>query len=278
MVSQNNAIFGKSYEKSRIVIFGAPFDGTTSYRPGARFGPGAIRGEFYGLESYSPEQDKDIRDVKTFDYGDLAFPFGNPAKTLGIIEKFVDSLIADGKLPFMLGGEHLVTLGAVRSLLKKHDSLCVIQFDAHADLMDEYIGEKLSHATVMRRIWELVGDKRLYQFGIRSGKRHEFEFAEEHTHIRKFDFEGVDKLADMLANTPVYLSVDLDVLDPSVLPGTGTPEPGGVSFRELLNALLELSPLNIVGCDINELSPAYDTSGVSTAVACKILREMLMII
>lgn len=269
---------GSDYEKSRIVVFGAPFDGTTSYRPGTRFAPKAIRNEFYGLEPYSPYQDKNLDDMDFFDYGDLDFSFGNVGKTLDQIEALAASLLDDGKIPFMIGGEHLVTLGAARALAKKYSSLSLIQMDAHADLEDEFAGEKLSHATVMRRMWELLGDGRLYQFGIRSGKKHEFEFAKEHSFMRKFDLDGLGAVAEKLKQEPVYLSVDLDVLDPSIFPGTGTPEPGGVSFKELLNGLLELTRLNIVGLDINELSPAYDPSGVSTVVACKVLRELLLLI
>jgi len=267
-----------SYEKSRIVLFGVPFDGTASYRPGARFAPQAIRSEFFGLEPYSPYQDKEMQDAAVFDAGDLDLPFGNAARVLDQIETFVDSLLTDEKLPFMVGGEHLVSLGAVRALMKKHHDLCVIQIDAHADLMDEYSGEKLSHATVMRRIWELLGDNRIYQLGIRSGKRHEFEFAKIHTQMQRFTLKGIDKVVGFLRSVPVYVSVDLDVLDTSVFPGTGTPEAGGVSFQDLLDALLKLTPLNIVGCDINELAPVYDQSGVSTAVACKVLREMVLLL
>jgi agmatinase len=272
--------FKGEYKNAKIALFGAPFDGTTSYRPGTRFAPAAIRGEFYGLELYSPYQDKNIQNVAVFDCGDLTLPFGNTSKVLEIIEEFTDSLNADGKIPFMLGGEHLVTLATVRSLYKKYNSLCIVQIDAHADLMDEYIGEKLSHATVMRRVWELLGDNRIYQIGIRSGKRYEFEFAQAHNYIQRFefDFSQLGKIADELKDIPVYLSVDLDVLDPSIFPGTGTPEAGGVSFNELLKAIIMLSPLNIVGCDLTELSPGYDPSGISTSVACKVLREMLLIL
>ena len=274
----NSGMFSHNYEDARIALFGAPFDGTASFRPGARFAPQAIRSEFFGLEPYSPYQDKVIADAAAFDCGDLELPFGNAARALSIIESFVESLLADEKLPFMLGGEHLVSLGAVRALLKKYPDMRVIQFDAHADLLDEYMGEKLSHAAVMRRIWELTGDGKIFQFGIRSGKRHEFEFAMQHTNMRKFDFMGLDLAVESLSAVPVYVSVDLDALDPSVLPGTGTPEAGGVAFQELLNAILQLSPLNIVGCDINELAPVYDPSGVSTAVACKVLREMALLV
>jgi len=163
-------------------------------------------------------------------------------------------------------------------LHKKHDDLTIIQLDAHADLMDAYMGEELSHAAVMRRVWELVGDGKIFQFGIRSGKKFEFEFAEKHNHIQRFDFKGLNAVVSALGDTPVYLTIDLDILDPSILPGTGTPEAGGVSFCDLLGAIMEFSSLNIVGCDVVELSPIYDHSGASTAVACKVLREMLLML
>jgi len=172
----------------------------------------------------------------------------------------------------------LVTLGTVRALVDEYPDLHVIHMDAHTDLRDHYLGEKLSHACVMKRLWEILGDKRIFQFGIRSGEKHEFEFAEKHLFIRKFDFSGLEELLPRLSGKPVYLSLDLDVLDPSVLGGTGTPEAGGVTFKELLGALLKMKDLVMVGADVCELAPHYDPSGVSTAVACKLLREILLLI
>lgn len=264
------------YQEAQLVIFGAPFDSTTSYRPGTRFASKTMRGESYGIETYSPYQDRDLTDIAVFDGGDLELPFGNTIRVLEEIEACAAQVVKDGKLPVMIGGEHLVTLGAVRAVLQKFPDLHVIQFDAHADLREDYLGEQLSHATVMRRIWDLTGDGRLFQFGIRSGEKAEFEFAKNHTLLNKFNFADLDKVIEQLSGKPVYFTLDLDVLDPSAFPGTGTPEAGGVSFSELLDAILQISKLNIVGCDINELSPVYDQSGVSTAAACKILREMLL--
>ncbi len=264
------------YSEAQLVIFGAPFDSTTSYRPGTRFASKTMRGESYGIETYSPYQDRDLTEIAVFDGGDLELPFGNTIRVLKEIEASAAQIVEDGKLPVMIGGEHLVTLGAVRAVLGKFPDLHVIQFDAHADLREDYLGEQLSHATVMRRIWDLTGDGRLYQFGIRSGEKTEFEFAKSHTVLNKFNFADLDKIVERLSGKPVYFTLDLDVLDPSAFPGTGTPEAGGVSFLELLDAILRISKLNIVGCDINELSPVYDQSGVSTAAACKILREMLL--
>ena len=209
----------KNYPESEIVVFGAPFDGTTSYRPGARFASSAIRSESYSIETYSPYQDKDLEDISVFDAGDLELPYGNPAKVLEKIEKFVLKILKRGKLPLMIGGEHLVSLGAVRAALKNYKNLHIIHFDAHSDLRDEYLGETLSHATVMRRCWELVGDHKIYQFGIRSGSREEISWGKTMSTCF-FNFDQLDDVVDSLKDKPVYFTIDLDVLDTSVFPGT----------------------------------------------------------
>lgn len=265
------------YDESQIVIFGAPFDGTTSYRPGTRFAAAAMRNESTGIETYSPYQDKDLEDYNIFDGGDLEFVFGNPAKNIAIIKEYVSGLLKDNKIPAMIGGEHLVTLGAVQAVAEKYNDLHIIHFDAHADLRDDYLGEKLSHATVLHRVWDIVGDNKIFQFGIRSGEKGEFEFAKNHTYMNKFDMKTLDEVIAKLKNKPVYITIDLDVLDSSVFPGTGTPEAGGITFKELINAIMLFQNLeNIVAFDINELSPMLDASGASTACACKVLREMLL--
>ena len=265
------------YDDAKIVLFGAGFDGTTSFRPGTRFAPAAIRNESFGIETYSPYQDKDMLDHSFFDSGDIELPFGSTSRAVADIAMRTDVILNDEKIPFMIGGEHLVTLGSVMAVKDRYEELYIVHFDAHADLRDDYLGQKLSHACVLRRCWELVGDGHIFQFGIRSGDRDEFIFAKEHTTMNKFDFNGLEETVEMLKGKNVYLTVDLDVLDPSIFPGTGTPEAGGVTFDQLRKALtLVCSSLNIVGCDVNELSPVYDQSGVSTAVACKIIREMLL--
>ncbi|NMC55653.1 MAG: agmatinase [Eubacteriaceae bacterium] len=262
--------------QSKIVLFGAPFDGTTSYRPGARFASAAIRAESYGIETYSPYLDKDLTDISVYDAGDIELPFGNTQRALDIIENFAEKITSANKMPLMLGGEHLVTLSSIKALAKKYPDMHIIHFDAHTDLRDDYLGEKLSHACVMRRCWELLGDSKIHQFGIRSGDKDEFYWAETHVNMCKFNFDTLDDTVRLLANAPVYLSIDLDVLDPSEFPGTGTPEAGGVSFNNLLDAIKKISKLNIIGADMVELSPPYDKSGTSTALACKLLRELLL--
>lgn len=270
----------KEYSESDIVLFGAPFDSTTSFRPGTRFASKTMRGDSFGLETYSPYQNKDLEeDSAVFDSGDLELCFGDTSRALSQIEEHTEKILADGKRPLMIGGEHLVTLGAVRAAVKKYPDLHVIHFDAHADLRDDYLGATLSHATVLHRVWDLVGDGRIFQFGIRSGDKSEFDWGREHVSTCKFDFSGLAETVDQLADKPVYFTLDLDVLDPSVFPGTGTPEAGGVSFLQLLNAIQTVGRLqNLVGCDVNELSPVYDQSGISTAVACKVLRELVLAI
>ncbi len=266
------------YEEAQIVLFGAPFDSTTSFRPGARFGSAAMRHESFGLETYSPYQDKDLTEYRVFDSGDLELCFGSAESALADIEERAETILADGKLPVLLGGEHLVTLGAVRAVAEKYPGLHIIHFDAHADLRDDYLGAKLSHACVMRRCQELLGDGRIHQFCIRSGERAEFEFAKEHTQLHRFGFTGLAELVKELREqeTPIYFTIDLDCLDPAVFPGTGTPEAGGVTFMQLLDAIRWVASANVVGADVNELAPMLDASGVSTATACKVLRELLL--
>lgn len=265
------------YDKSSIVVFGAPFDSTTSFRPGTRFASQVMRGESWGLESYSPYQDKDLYDYNFFDGGELELPFGNSEEALVKIEEFSRNVVEDGKIPAMIGGEHLVTLGSFKGVFKKYPDVHVIHFDAHADLREDYLGQKLSHATVLHRVWDLVGDNKIFQFGIRSGDREEFKWGKDHVYTNKFNLDNLEYAIEKVKDKPIYVTIDLDVLDPSVFPGTGTPEPGGVQFKELLDGILKLKGLNIVGFDVNELSPQYDQTGASTAVACKVLREMLLI-
>lgn len=269
-----------NYEESEMVLFGAPYDGTTSYRPGTRFASAAIRNESYGIETFSPYQEKDLTDYQIFDGGDLELPFGDPVRPLSLIEDFTAKVLKDGKFPIMIGGEHLVTLGAMQAVVKQYPNVHIVHFDAHADLREDYLGVELSHATVMRRCHELVGDQKIYQFGIRSGDREEFLFGKEHVTTCRFDFHTLDAVVDELIRkqVPVYLTVDLDVLDPSVFPGTGTPEAGGVTFIQLFDALQKVSKLQVIAADMNELSPIYDQSGASTALACKLLREMMLML
>ena len=266
------------YEPASIVIYGAPFDSTTSFRPGARFGPSAIRHESFGLETYSPYQDRDLTDYNVFDSGDMELCFGDSKAALNDIKNRAAEILKDKKLPLLIGGEHLVTLGAVSAAAEVYHDLHIIHFDAHADLRDDYLGAKLSHACVMRRCHEILGDGRIHQFCIRSGDREEFKFAKMHTKMHKFSFDGLKETVEELKNTavPVYFTIDLDCLDSSCFPGTGTPEAGGVDFKSLLDAILTVARLNVVAADVNELAPMLDASGASTATACKVVRELIL--
>lgn len=264
------------FKSSDYIIFGAPFDGTTTFRPGTRFAPQTMRMESIGLETYSPYFDIDIEDYNINDAGDLDLPFGSTENSLKIIQSQAERIFQNGKKPLMIGGEHLVSLPVVKEAFLKYPDLCIIHFDAHTDLRDEYLGEKLSHSGVFRRIWDFLGDGRIFQFGIRSGTKAEFDWAKKgHTFLNKFNFDNLDKIVEELKGKPIYFSIDLDVLDPSIMSGTGTPEAGGVNFNELINAIKKVAKLNIIGADVVELSPHYDHSGVSTAVALKVMRETL---
>ncbi len=261
----------EDYNSSNIVMLGMPFDGTVSYRSGSRFAPELIRLASWGLETYSPNFDKDIEDTNFHDAGDLEFPLGNTEETLNIIENNVEQIYKDGKKLFGIGGEHLVTLPAISAVSKYYKDLTVVHFDAHTDLREAYLGEELSHAAVMYHVGEIIGFKNLKQIGIRSGEKQEFEIMKKYKTVLDFP----EQLCQ-LKNKKVFVSVDLDILDPSVMPGTGTPEAGGFTFLELMNWFKELAELDIVGADVVELSPHYDASGASTAVAAKVIRELLM--
>lgn len=269
------------YEVSDVVVFGAGFDGTTSNRPGTRFASSAMRIESYGLETYSPLLELDLEDYNICDMGDLDLSIGNTDKVLEEIYEGTKEILDDDKFPFMIGGEHLVTLPAFKAVHEKYDDIYVLHFDAHTDLREEYNNNKNSHATVIKRIWDIVGDGRIFQFGIRSGTREEFNFAlkEKHTYMETHTIDSFWKIISTLSGKNVYLTIDLDVLDPSIFPGTGTPEPGGISYRqfEQIFKILKNSNINLVGCDIVELSPDYDDTKVSTVVACKILRELSLV-
>ncbi|EQK40602.1 MULTISPECIES: agmatinase [Paraclostridium] len=271
-----------SYEESKLVVFGAGFDGTTSNRPGTRFASSSMRPEFYGLETYSPILDLDMDDYKICDIGDLELSIGNTDTVLNEIYEGTKSIIKDNKVPFMIGGEHLVTLPAFKAVHEKYNDLYVLHFDAHTDLREEYNNNENSHATVIKRIWDIVGDNKIFQFGIRSGTKEEFEFAlkYKHTYMETHTINTFKEIVDKLENKNIYLTIDLDVLDPSIFPGTGTPEPGGVTYKEFegIFKILKNSNINLVGLDIVELSPDYDNTNVSTVTACKILRELALIV
>lgn len=261
-------------DEASLMLFGAPFDGTTSFTPGTRFGPARVREASVGIETYSPMLDRSLEEARLADVGDLELPFGNASAALEMIEAACRSIIAAGAKPFMIGGEHLVTLPAVRACQSRHRDLAVVQFDAHADLREDYMGEHDSHATVMRRVGEVIGAGNLYQLGIRSGTRDEFVFGRAYSAVFTADVvNGARQASEALSGRPVYITVDIDVVDPGFAPGTGTPEPGGCRPQELFEALWELRSLNVVGFDVVEVNPLVDTGFVTSLLAAKVLRE-----
>lgn len=269
-----------SYEEAKAVIYGMPMDYTVSFRPGSRFGPGRIREASVGLEEYSPYMDRHLEEVAYHDAGDILFPFGNAAKSLDLIEGYIDQLLKDGKFPLGLGGEHLVTWPILKAIHKVYPDLALIHIDAHADLRTEYEGEVLSHSTPVRKACDLLGAENVYSFGIRSGMREEFEFARTSgMTMEKFEVaEPLKKYLPQLAGRPVYVTIDIDVLDPAYAPGTGTAEAGGISSKELLEAIQSIaqSDLNVVGADLVEVAPPYDSGEQTSIAASKFIREMLL--
>lgn len=259
------------YASSDIIMLGMPFDGTVSYRPGSRFAPEQIRLASWGLEEYSPYFDKHLEDCNFHDAGALEFPLGNTKKSLGVIRQNVEEIYKDGKRVFGIGGEHLVTLPEIEAISKYVDNLAIVHFDAHTDLREEYLGEPLSHSAVIRHSAEIIGFENLKQIGIRSGMKEEFELMKKYnTLIHEH------KELDVFKDKNIFITVDLDVLDTSIMPGTGTPEVGGLDFNQLVGWFKYLSQFNIIGADVVELAPDYDASGASTAVATKVIRELLM--
>ena len=267
-------------EEADAVIYGMPMDWTVSFRPGSRFGPNRIREASIGLEEYSPYLDRHLEELNYHDAGDLLLPFGNAARSLDIIEGYVEELLEKGKFPFGIGGEHLVTWPVIQAMYRKFPDLALIHIDAHADLREEYEGEVLSHSTPVRKTCELIGAENVYSFGIRSGMREEFQYARESgMHMSKFEvLEPLKKILPELAGRSVYVTIDIDVLDPAFAPGTGTAEAGGISSKELLASIhaMAASDINIVGADLVEVAPAYDTSEKTQIAASKFIREMLL--
>ncbi|MBU8588139.1 MULTISPECIES: agmatinase [Priestia] len=268
------------FEESEAVLYGMPMDWTVSYRPGSRFGPTRIREVSIGLEEYSPYLDRELEEVKYFDAGDIPLPFGNPQRSLNMIEEYIDQLLAADKFPLGMGGEHLVSWPVMKAMYKKYPDLAIIHMDAHTDLREEYEGEPLSHSTPIRKVAELIGPENVYSFGIRSGMKGEFQWAKENgMHISKFEvLEPLKEILPTLAGRPVYVTIDIDVLDPAHAPGTGTVDAGGITSKELLASIhaIAKSDLRIVGGDLVEVAPIYDPSEQTANTASKLIREMIL--
>ncbi|UFJ43381.1 agmatinase [Brevibacillus humidisoli] len=268
------------YAESQAVIYGMPMDWTVSFRPGSRFGPARIREVSIGLEEYSPYLDRLLEEITYFDAGDIPLPFGNVEGSLEAIRSFVRQVLADGKMPIGLGGEHLVTWPVIQAVYEKYkQDLVVFHFDAHTDLRDHYEGYPYSHSTPIKKTCDLIGGKNVYSFGIRSGMKEEFEWAKENMHLYKYDvLEPIKQVLPTIGSRPIYLTIDIDVLDPSAAPGTGTTEAGGITSRELLETIhyMAQNGAKVIGCDLVEVAPVYDHSEMTQIVASKIIRELLL--
>jgi agmatinase len=268
------------YEESKVVLYGMPMDWTVSYRPGSRFGPARIREVSIGLEEYSPYLDRELEEVKYFDAGDIPLPFGNPQRSIEMIEEYISGLLKDNKFPLGMGGEHLVSWPVMKAMYKKYPDLAIIHMDAHTDLRTQYEGEALSHSTPIRKIADLIGPENVFSFGIRSGMKEEFQWAKENgMYIAKFEvLEPLKEILPKLAGRPVYVTIDIDVLDPAHAPGTGTVDCGGITSKELLASIHEIarSEVNVVGGDLVEVAPIYDSSEQTANTASKLIREMLL--
>ncbi|MDH7577783.1 MAG: agmatinase [Bacillota bacterium] len=266
-----------SYEKAKIVLIGIPLELTASFRPGARDGPQAIRSASQGLEAYSPYLNRELGECNFYDGGDLVLPFGNLGISFKRIEQICRVLVEDDKLPFFLGGEHLLSFPVIKVLAEFYPNLAVLHFDAHADLRDDYLGENYSHATVIRRICEVVGSQAVFQFGIRSGTKEEFIYGRSFTNFYPFTLsEALEACRPHLTGRPLYVTLDIDLVDPAYAPGTGTPEPGGFTPQEAFYIFDILQGLHVVGCDFVELAPPYDPSGITSLLAAKLVREGLL--
>ena len=264
------------FEEGEIVILGCPYDGSASFRPGARFGPSAIRRASWGIETYSPYFRRDLSRLLIHDMGDLDLPLGEKKIALDLIQKALRKILSKDKFPILLGGDHLITLPILEEILQVYPNLHLLHLDAHTDLREDYLGETLSHSTVIRRVVERLGKGRLSQIGIRSGTEEEFKLAKKLRSIVSSDKRSLGAMVNRLRNRPVYISLDLDLFDPSLLPGVGTPEPGGLTFQEFISLLKVLRSLHVIGFDIVELTPDYDPTQVSSVTVSVILREMIL--
>ncbi|CAE08937.1 agmatinase [Synechococcus sp. WH 8103] len=261
----------------RVGLFGVPYDGTTSFRPGTRFGPAAIREVSQGLETYCPQLDLDLEDLAYADLGAVDIPFGAPEPVVNAVQQATTAVLDLGLKPLMLGGEHSISSGAVAAVANQHPDLVLVQLDAHADLREEWLGTRHSHACAMRRCLEVLPSGDLLQLAIRSGTRSEFH--ELHSSGRRMD--DVQALRDAMApwtGRPIYLTVDLDWFDPAVLPGTGTPEPGGFLWGDFAAVVDVLSGHRLVAGDVVELAPQLDSSGVSSVLAAKVTRSLILLL
>jgi agmatinase len=259
-------------------MVGVPMDFTCSFRPGTRFGPQKIREVSIGIEDFSLYQNKSLEEYSYFDSSDLDLPFGNVEQSLEMVGQAAKEIINDGKFPLFIGGEHLISVPVIKKVYERYgDELVILHFDAHADLRENYLGCANSHASAIRRLTDFMPGKNIHQFGIRSGTREEFEYAEKNTNLYPFNvIDPLKKVTSQIGDKPVYVTLDIDVLDPAFANGTGTPEPGGISSRDIFDVLSLMKQLNLIGFDLVEVSPPYDPSDRTALLAAKIIREIVM--
>ena len=260
-----------------IALFGVCWDGTSSFKAGSRFAGFAVREASFGMEEFSFYQQASLMDVRYADLGDLFLPPGQKERVLADIGGAVRELRAKKLFPLAFGGEHLVALPLILAAFDEHPDLALIHFDAHADLRPEMWDDPLTHATVIARAADKIGWKNLFQFGIRSGSAEEWELAQRHGTQHPFSVEAIDAVLERLGDRPLYVTLDMDVLDPSLYPGTGTPEPGGITWNVLIDGLKRFRGRRLVGMDCLELAPHYDPTGVSAMAMAKTLREMILL-
>ena len=283
--NNNGAIFlgaQRSVDQCKVSLLGVPYDGTCCYRPGARFGPAAVREDSYGIETYCPQLNLDLENIKFADVGSLDVPFGNAKLTIDYVEDATAVLLNNNLKPLIIGGEHSITSGIIKSVIKNYPELLIIQLDAHADLRDEWLGSKFSHACTMKRCLEVLPSKKIFQVGIRSGTKSEFLEMKNTKRLIHHTLGGNGKFLEealkSFKGTPIYLTFDLDWFDPSIMPGTGTPEPGGYFWGDFAAIIDVIKSHNLIGADVVELSPKFDNSGISSVLAAKVIRTLIMLL
>ena len=285
LFNNDGAIFmsaQRGIDQCRVSLLGVPYDGTCCFRPGARFGPSAVREDSYGIETYCPQLNLDLEDINFTDIGSLDVPLGDAKLTLDYIRNATDILLKENLKPLIIGGEHSITSGVIKSLITNYPDLIMLQLDAHADLRDEWLGSKFSHACTMKRCLEILPSKKIFQIGIRSGTKSEFlEMNNSKRLIQHTLGKNAKSLEEALKSfkgRPIYLTFDLDWFDPSIMPGTGTPEPGGYFWGDFAAIIDVIKSHNLIGADVVELSPKLDNTGISSILAAKVIRSLIMLL
>jgi len=272
----------RSIDNCNVSLLGVPYDGTSCFRPGSRFGPSAVREDSYGIETYCPQLNLDLEDINFADLGSLDVPIGDAKLIIEYVKDATDILLKNNLKPLIIGGEHSITSGIIKSIITNYPDLIIIQLDAHADLRDEWLGNKFSHACSMKRCLEILPSKKIFQIGIRSGTKLEFiEMKNSKTlipHHLGNSAKYLEKALKDFHGRPIYLTFDLDWFDPSIMPGTGTPEPGGYFWGDFAAIVEVLKSHNLIGADVVELSPKLDNSGISSILAAKVIRSLIMLL